>query len=107
MDPGERHTAAVSSRSQTPFAEELPRLLKERGVSLRAAAAQFGIDPGHLSKALRGRENKGATDALRAKVREAFDLPEDYFPEDRVARIVARLERDPQFRERVYRFLKR
>jgi hypothetical protein len=36
-----------------PFVEEVPRLLRERGLSIRALAREVGVTDGHLSRVMR------------------------------------------------------
>jgi transcriptional regulator with XRE-family HTH domain len=89
-----------------PFVEEVPRLLAERGMSLRALATAAHVDPGHLSRVLRRAAYKTPSADLTARVAEALDLPRDYFPEFREAVVVDAVQADPELRERLYRRLK-
>ena len=89
-------------RSTRPFVEELPDLLKERGLSIRSVARSAEVDPAHLSRVLRGDRGKVISPDLAGRVAVALGLPEDYFPEWREASIVERLRKDPEFRDRVY-----
>src|SRR5687767_2116702 len=91
-----------SDLSVTPFVEEFPRLLRERGLSMRAAARAAGVSQGHLSRALRGADNKRPGHDLIARLSAALGLPEDYFPEVREARVVRAVRADPALRDRMY-----
>jgi transcriptional regulator with XRE-family HTH domain len=89
-------------RTTRPFSEELPDLLRDRDLSLRAVARMVGVGDDHLSRVLRGARDKRATGELTARVAVALNLPEDYFPEARLAFIVERLNDHPALRDRVY-----
>ena len=88
-----------------PFTEEVPDLLAERGMSLRALARAAGVDHGHLSRVLRREAYKTPSSELTARVAEAFDLPHDYFPEFREGFVLERIREDEALRERLYRRL--
>jgi transcriptional regulator with XRE-family HTH domain len=90
-----------------PFVEEVPDLLTERGMSLRALSTAAGVDPGHLSRVLRRSAYKTPSADLTARVAEALDLPVDYFPEYREALVVRRVQQDATLREQLYRRLTR
>ncbi|MDP9145438.1 MAG: helix-turn-helix transcriptional regulator [Actinomycetota bacterium] len=92
-------------RSMRPFVEEVPELLAERGMSLRALARVAGVGHGHLSRVLRQDAYKTPSAELTARVAEALGLPADYFPEFREGFVVQRLREDEALRERLYRRL--
>jgi transcriptional regulator with XRE-family HTH domain len=85
-----------------PFSAELPDLLRERELSLRALARMVDVGGDHLSRVLRGDRAKRATGELTRRVAVALDLPEDYFPEARLEFILDRLSEHPDLRDRVY-----
>lgn len=89
-----------------PFVEELPRLLEERGYSLRRLAREAGVDPSHLSRVLRQTGYKTPSGELTGKVAEALGFPKDYFPEYRQAVVLERVQTDTELRERLYAELK-
>jgi transcriptional regulator with XRE-family HTH domain len=89
--------------TQTPFVQEVPRLLGERGMSLRALATAADVDPGHLSRVLRGASYKTPSGDLARRVAVALALPKDYFPEYREAIVLERVRHDPEIRDRLYR----
>ena len=93
-------------RTTRPFTEELPDLLQERELSLRALARVVGVGDDHLSRVLRGDRNKKATGDLTRRVAVALGLPEDYFPEARLEFIAAHLGEHPALRDRVYHQLR-
>jgi|SRR5579862_7432639 len=97
----------MPARTDTPFAEEVPRLLAEHGMSIRALAAAVGVSDSHLSRVLRRADYKTPSTDLATRVAETFDLPADYFPEFREAYVIERIKRDPPLRNRLYRQLKR
>jgi transcriptional regulator with XRE-family HTH domain len=94
-------------RTDRPFNEELPDLLKERGLSVRALARMVGVGDDHLSRVLRGARAKRATGVLTRRVATALGLPDDYFPEARLAFIVDHLGDDPALLNRIYAQLHR
>jgi len=97
----------MADQTDTPFTEELPRLLQERGVSQRGLAAMIGISDSHLSRVLRRTDYKTPSPDLTKRVALALRLPPDYFPEFREARVVEQIRSDPKLRNELYRRLKR
>lgn len=97
----------IPQHSDTPFTDELPRLLRERGMSLRALAKQIGISDSHLSRVLRRADYKRASAELTAKVAVALQLAEDYFPEFREAFVLDRIRADPKLRNDLYAQLRK
>jgi transcriptional regulator with XRE-family HTH domain len=91
-----------SQRSERAFVQELPALIKERGLSIRSVARSAEVDPGHLSRVLRGARGKTVSPELAGRVAVALGLPEDYFPEWREAVIVDRIREDPKLRDQIY-----
>jgi transcriptional regulator with XRE-family HTH domain len=96
-----------SKRSERTFVKELPVLIKERGLSIRAVARSAEVDPGHLSRVLRGARGKSVSPDLAGRVAKALGLPEDYFPEWREALIVDRIREDPKLRDSIYDRIRR
>lgn len=92
----------MSTRSTHPITVELPRLMSERSLSLRSVARDSGVDPTHLSRALRGAQDKRFTGELAGRVAEALGLPVDYFPEYRESLAVKAIRADPTLRDEVY-----
>ena len=76
--------------------------MRERGVSVRAIAERADVSHSHLSRALRPGTAKTASPELIAAVAVALDLPEDYFPEVRHARVTAALRQRPDALNRLY-----
>lgn len=94
-------------RTEAPFREELPRLLQERGLSIRQLAGLAEVEPSHLSRLLRGADYRKTPSAdLLRRIAVALRLPEDYFPEFREAAVIEAVRLDPQLRERIYRRLR-
>lgn len=89
-----------------PFADEVPRLLVERGMSVRALAREAGVSQPHLSRVLRRADYKTPSLELCRAVAKALELPEDYFPEFREAAVARELAADPQLRDRLYKQLR-
>ena len=85
-----------------PFTEEVPRLLKERRMSIRALAATIGISDSHLSRVLRRADYKTPSPDLTTRVAVALGLPADYFREYREAYVVELIKTDPKLLNRLY-----
>jgi transcriptional regulator with XRE-family HTH domain len=92
----------MADQTDTPFIEELPRLLHDRGMSLRALAATIGISDSHLSRVLRRADYKTPSPDLTRKVARALGLPPDYFLEFREAYVIERIRSDPKLRNDLY-----
>jgi transcriptional regulator with XRE-family HTH domain len=87
--------------------EEVPRLLNERGWSIRELARRADVTDSHLSRVLRRANYKTPSADLARRVAVAFGLPVDYFPEFREAFVLERVRRDPDLRDRLYKQLRR
>ena len=97
------HTAAVSGdRTNRPFVEEVPLLLGDRELSVRALARRAGVTDSHLSRVLRRVSYKTPSGDLARRVAVALDLPADYFPEFREAAVIERIRSDPKLRDALY-----
>jgi transcriptional regulator with XRE-family HTH domain len=92
-------------RSQRRFADELPEILAERGLSMRALALKAAVSPSHLNRVLRAVDYKSPSAELCARIASALELPEDYWPEYRERFVVDRVRDDPALRETLYRRL--
>jgi transcriptional regulator with XRE-family HTH domain len=98
----------AKERTERAFVEELPSLLNERHLSLRGLAREAGVTDAHLSRLLRGVGYRTRPSAdLAQRVAIALGLPPDYFREYREAAVIEEVKRDPQFREELYKRLKR
>jgi transcriptional regulator with XRE-family HTH domain len=82
--------------------DQLPQLMRERGLSVNRLAGIVGVSQSHLSRALRGADRKTIGGELAARIAVALQLPEDWFPETREARLFDRLRRDAALRDRLY-----
>lgn len=88
-------------RGTNPFSEELPRILTERSVTMRALAREVGgLDHAYLSRMLRGRVPVNVHHARR--IARYLRLPEDYFAEVREAAVVDAVRRRPRLRDEIY-----
>lgn len=94
---------ALTEWTDVPFTTELPRLLLERGLSLRALAREIGINDSHLSRVVRRADYKAASPELTRRIAVALGLPPDYFPEYREAVVIGRIKNDPKLRDSLYR----
>lgn len=92
----------MRGRSQVPLVDQLPGLMRERGLSTNRLAGMVGVSQSHLSRALRGADRKTIRGDLAARIAVALGLPEDWFPETREARLIQLLCGDPELRDRLY-----
>jgi transcriptional regulator with XRE-family HTH domain len=87
--------------TQSPFPEELPRLLKARNESLRGLAREVGgIDHAYLSRMVR--REAAVNPRHVARIAAHLGLPDDYFPEVREAAVVQAIRRDAELRDAIY-----
>jgi hypothetical protein len=96
----------VARRASEPIDVELPRLLEERGVSLRTVAAGIAVNPSHLSRLLTS-HGPPASAWVAGEIAKFLKLPIDYFGEYREGSVVLAVAKDPDLRDRVYDSLKR
>lgn len=94
-------------RTDRPYAEEVPRLLKERGMSIRALARIVGVTDAHLSRVLRHADYKRASGALAVRTAVAFGLSEAYFPEAREDAVIAAIKQSARLRDDLFDDLQR
>jgi transcriptional regulator with XRE-family HTH domain len=97
-------------RYSQSLADDLPRLLEERGMTLRALASEIGVNQSYLSRVLgpRGiKASRRASPEAARKIALALGLPEDYFPEVREDYVVVRVRNEPATRDRFYRQLRK
>jgi transcriptional regulator with XRE-family HTH domain len=84
-----------------PFPDELPRLLEEKGMTLRALAREVGgIDHAYLSRMLSRKTAVNVRHAERIAVH--LGLPRDYFPEAREAKVIEEVKRNSRLRDEIY-----
>jgi transcriptional regulator with XRE-family HTH domain len=87
--------------TQRPFPDELPRLLKERGLTLRELARQVGgIDHSYLSRMLSRKTGVNVKHAER--IARHLKLPGDYFPEVREAAVIEAVKANARLRDSIY-----
>jgi transcriptional regulator with XRE-family HTH domain len=82
--------------------EELPELVRARGLSLRKLAQRADVNPSHLSRVLRRANYKTPSGELVRRVALALDLPHDYFPEYRASVVVQRINESEELRDELY-----
>jgi transcriptional regulator with XRE-family HTH domain len=93
----------AAGRTERPFIEELPNLLNQRRLSLRALAREAGVTDAHLSRLLRGVGYRTKPSAnLAHRVALALALPPDYFREYREALVIEQVKNGPKLREELY-----
>ena len=97
----------ASAQTDRPFVAEVPKLLREKGWSIRELARRAGVTDAHLSRVLRGVNYKAPSGDLARRVAVALDLPEDYFPEFREAFVFDRIKTDPKLRNQLYARLRK
>jgi transcriptional regulator with XRE-family HTH domain len=90
------------TRTNTSFADEVPRLLKERGWSIRRLALEAGVERAYLWKVIRRKGYKTPSVRMAKAVAMALGLPSDYFPEYREGAVIEYLKRDAQARDEVF-----
>jgi len=90
------------ARTKRRFVEEVPRLLRERNMSLRALEQEAELSHGFLSRVLRQRDYKTPSPELARRVARALDLPEEYFPEFREGAVIAAVKKDPRLRDELF-----
>src|SRR4029453_16923599 len=83
LRPGTESEGMTHKRTNAAFADEVPRLLEERGWSIRRLALEAGVERGYLWKVIRRRGYKTASVRMAEAVALALGLPADYFPEYR------------------------
>jgi transcriptional regulator with XRE-family HTH domain len=88
--------------SVRPFVEEVPRLLRERGLSIRALAREVGVSDGYLSRVMRRVNYKTPGPELARRVATALGLPADYFPEYRKGFVLERIRTDAVLCDELY-----
>ena len=89
-------------RTNTPFVEELPRLLEEQGLSVSSFAELLGVSQSHLSRVLRRVDYKTPSLSLMTRAAEALGLSPDYFPDVREAAVISTVKTDSDLRDCVY-----
>lgn len=92
----------AAARTNRSFAQEVPRLLREKGMSIRALARATGVTDAHLSRVIRGVNYKSASGELAGRAAEALGLPSDYFPEYREALVIDLVRRDARMRDELF-----
>jgi hypothetical protein len=95
-------TARVSHYSTRPFADELPLLLSERRMSLRALATRLDLDHGFLSRAVRGADGKVLTLELMRRIASELSVPASHFAEVREALVIEQIRSDGGLRDRLH-----
>lgn len=103
LRPPLRSQAVAEGWSNSPVADELPRLLADRGLSVRELGRRTGIDHGHISRIMHQQRGKVASGDLAGRIAVALGLPVDHFPEYRRAVVIAVIDEDPLSLNRLYR----
>jgi transcriptional regulator with XRE-family HTH domain len=106
-DEGRILRVVARERTNRRFIEEVPLLLHERDMSLRALARATGVTDAHLSRVLRQVRHKTPSADLTRRVAVALGLPPDYFPEFREGFVIERVRKDAKLRDRLYGELSR
>src|SRR5438128_647588 len=88
--------------THSSFRASVPRLLRERRMSLRALARRADLDVAHLSRAIRGVGGKRPNGHLARRVAVALDLPPHYFPEARELAVVELVAANPSLRDQLF-----
>ena len=85
-----------------PFNEELATLLQERRLSQRKLAQLVDLNPAHLSRVIRAADRAKPSNDLIRRIAQALELPNDYFPEQREAIVIAKIKTNPALRDELY-----
>jgi transcriptional regulator with XRE-family HTH domain len=94
---------AMADRTQRPFVEELPDLLRDRQLSVRQLARDTGVTSSHFSRLLRGIGYRTKpSKELAERVAIALGLPPDYFVEYREGVVLEAVRTRPRLREELY-----
>lgn len=93
----------MSARATKPVGDVLPKLLRERRMSLRQLADHVAVDVSHLSRGMSG--EKRLRPELLEQIAAVLDLPDDYFLEVRDHRLQEKLAEDPKLRDQLYRLV--
>jgi len=95
-------TANPVARTTDPFAQAARDVMRARKMGVRRLAREVRMSPGHISRVLRGAQNKRPGGELVRRVTAALDLPPDYFLEARRAEVLTRLAADASLVDRVH-----
>ena len=96
-----QHRSIALQTTNRSFASELPRLLKQRKLTLRAIARDVGgVDHAYLSRMINGKTPVNAGHAQR--IARHLGLPADYFPEVREAAVINAVHSRPRLRDEIY-----
>jgi transcriptional regulator with XRE-family HTH domain len=102
--------AVALNRTTKPLRDELPRLLREQGMSLRGLAEAIGVNQSYLSRILSATASAAArppSAKVTAAIADELDLPRDYFVEYREAVVQNAIVLDSKLRDRIYDSLPR
>lgn len=83
-----------------PFAQELPHLCEQHGLSLREVAREAGVDHSVLRRMIEG--TRPLQPDLIADISINLGLAADHFPEVRLARIMDALIDRPRLADEIY-----
>ena len=96
---------ARTPRTTEPISEWLPRLVAEKGTSLRQLEREIGRSQSYLSRIKLDRSHKDwrppSKDVLE-KIAKALDVAPSYFPEYRSAAIEEAIAADGALRDRIF-----
>src|SRR3954469_9064794 len=85
---------APPQRTDATFIEVMAEMMQARGMTVRQLARAAGGSPSHMSRALRGAQDKQPSVPLLERVAAALELSPDFFLEVRRSRVIADLTRD-------------
>ena len=95
-------SARLPARAGVPFVEAVADLMRVRRMGVRQLARAAGASPSHLSRALRGAQDKQPSVALLERLATALGVAPDYFLEIRRSHVIARLGDDPALVDELY-----
>jgi hypothetical protein len=70
------------------------------------ARTWFDSVPSHLSRLLRGLDDKPASSEVLTRICEAFDLSRDFLPEVREPAVIEAIKNDATLRDEIYHHLR-
>jgi transcriptional regulator with XRE-family HTH domain len=81
-------------QTDLPFAEAATALVRARQIGVRQLARDISASPSHVSRVLRGAQDKQPSVELIGRVARALGVPPSYFVEVRRGQVVSAIVRD-------------
>lgn len=94
-------------RTQARIREELPEILREKGISYRQIAAATGFSQSYLSRVLGAEQPRSPSMKFLEAVSTELGLPVDYFADYREQAVITAIKDDERLRDRIFDSLSR